>query len=82
MFSGNNIGSVGAIALSVALQHNSTLLNLNLSNSYYTSEYLDNDIKTEGFAALAAALQYNSSLLSLGLSCFYFLFYYLLSWSY
>ena len=56
---GNQIGATGAAALAKALEFNSSLTSLNLS---------DNEIKEKGAAALAKALKSNSSLTSLNLN--------------
>ena len=59
---GNYISASGAIALAAALQHNSSLLKLDLSGAPYSGS---NSIGASGVSALATALQYNSTLTSL-----------------
>ena len=56
---GNNIGDAGAVALAVALHHNSTL------NSLYLN---GNNIGDAGAVALAEALHHNSTLNNLDLN--------------
>ena len=59
IFSSNNIGSDGAIALAKILQFNSTLEELNISTA---------GISDDGARAIAQALQHNSTLTTLTLS--------------
>ena len=59
---GMSISDDGAVALAQALQHNSTLLQVDLS---------ENSISDDGAVALAQALRHNSTLKELHLSkCF------------